>query len=329
VSAAARLRALCLALVLLGVPPEAGAQPAGRVYRLGFLSTYSATANAEGVAALFAALREAGYEEGRNLVVERRYADGKVERLPALAAELVRARVDVILAQTTPAALAAKRATSTVPIVIPTSGDAVGSGLVASLARPGGNVTGLQFLGPELAVKQLELLKETAPGVTRVGLLAHPRFPPEVTFLREMERHAPSLGVEVRLVEAKTAADHAAAFAAIAGHRINGLVVAGSVYNHDPWTRVVELAARQRIPAIYPGREWVEAGGLMSYFADRKALYRRAAVFVDRLFQGARAADLPMEQPTKFELVVNVKTARALGLVVPRSVLLRADELVE
>lgn len=235
----------------------------------------------------------------------------------------------MIFAQTTPAALAAKRATATIPIVIPSSGDAVRAGLVASLARPGGNVTGLQFLGPEVAVKQMELLKQAVPKAARLALLGRFDVSPEVAFFREMERQAPRLGATVRFVEAKTAADHQAAFATMVKERVEGLVVASTISNHEPWRQVVELAARHRIPTIYSGRMWAEAGGLMSYFTDRKDLFRRAAGYVDRILKGANPADLPMEQPTKFELVINAKTARALGLALPPALLLRADQVIE
>jgi putative ABC transport system substrate-binding protein len=251
----------------------AGAQESAKVYRIGLLSLSSAKAVGPRVA-LLVPLAELGYREGRNFTLEERYADGDMARLSTLASELVRLRVDVIVAVTTPAALAAKRVTSTIPIVIPTSGDAVGSGLVESLAHPGGNVTGGQFLGTELAVKQMELLKQLAPGAKRLGLLAHPGVPPEVNFFREMERAAPALGVTVRFVEAKTAADQAAAFAGLAKDRIDGLVVAASTFNHDPWRRIVELAARDWIPAIYLWREFADAGGLMAYGPSRAALYR-------------------------------------------------------
>jgi len=305
----------------------AGAQESAKVYRIGLLSLSSAKAVGPRVA-LLGPLAELGYREGRNFTLEERYADGDMARLSTLANELVRLRVDVIVAVTTPAALAAKRATSTIPIVIPTSGDAVGSGLVESLAHPGGNVTGGQFLGTELAVKQMELLKQLAPGAKRLGLLAHPGVPPEVNFFREMERAAPALGVTVRFVEAKTAADQAAAFAGLAKDRIDGLVVAASTFNHDPWRRIVELAARDRIPAIYLWREFADAGGLMAYGPSRAALYRHTATYVDRILKGARPADLPMVQPQKFDLVINLPVARALGLSVPESLLLRADDVI-
>jgi putative ABC transport system substrate-binding protein len=306
----------------------ADAQETGRVYRVGLLSISSAAATAPARTALLAPLAELGYREGRNLVLEERYADGDTTRLDRLAADLVRFRVEVIVAVTTPAALAAKRVTSTIPIVIATSGDAVGSGLVKSLAHPGGNVTGGQFLGTEMAVKQMELLKEIAPGVKRIGLLGHPAVQPELNFFREMERVAPTLGVSVQFVSARTAADHGAAFATMSQNHLDGLVVAASTFNHDSWQRIVQLAAGQKIPAIYLWREYADAGGLMAYGPSRAALYRHAAVYVDRILKGARPADLPMEQPRKFDLVVNLPAARALGLSVPESLLLRADDVI-
>lgn len=321
--------AAALALSLGGGRLVAEAQQAGQIHRLGFLSNASAAGAAPVRAILLDALRKLGYHEGENIVVYARYADGKVERLPALANELVKLQVDVIATQTTPAALAAKRVTSTIPIVSVTGGDAVGSGLVRSLARPGGNVTGLSFLGTELAVKQMEILKQIAPSAVRVAFIANPSVPPEVNFFREMERAAPGLGVHVRFVEVKTSADYRAAFAAVTQDHTDGLVVAASILTHDRWGDLVDLAARSRRPAIYAFRQFTAAGGLVSYGINPADFFGRAALYVDKILRGARPEDLPVEQPTKFELVVNLKAAKALGLAIPQPVLARADEVIE
>jgi putative ABC transport system substrate-binding protein len=305
------------------------AQTPSRAFRVGFLSGYSA-AGARPVRSILAdALRDLGYREGANLLFVERYADGRLERLPVLARELVQVQVDVITTQTTPAALAAKQATRTIPIVNVTSGDAVGSGLVASLARPGGNVTGLSFLGTELAVKQMELLKQVAPNSKHVALLGNPGIRPELGFFREMERAGPGLDIRVRFVEATTSGDYEAALATITQHHVDGLVVAPSIANHDDWREIVILAARRRLPTIYPFREFTEVGGLVSYGFNRREFWGRAAVYVDKILNGARPADLPVEQPTKFELVINMKTAKALGLTIPQSLVVRADEIIQ
>jgi putative ABC transport system substrate-binding protein len=322
---------LAVALVLSLFAPLAGEaqQTSPRAFRVAFLSGYSAAGAAAVRSILVDALGDLGYREGENIVLVERYADGKLERLPVLARELVQLPVDVITTQTTPAALAAKQATSTIPIVNVTSGDAVGSGLVASLARPGGNVTGLSFLGTELAVKQMELLKKVAPAVKHVALFGNPGIRPELGFFREMERSGPELGVRVRFVAVKTSADYEAAFAAISQHHVDGLVVAPSIANHDDWPRIVTQAAGRRLPTLYPFREFTEAGGLMSYGFNRREFWGRAALYVDKILKGAKPADLPVEQPTKFELMINLKTAKALGLTIPQSILVRADEVIQ
>jgi putative ABC transport system substrate-binding protein len=323
------LAAAALALCTAGARPVAEAQQGGRVHGVGFLSTASAAGAAPVRTILLEALHKLGYHEGQNIVVHERYANGQVERLPGLANELVQLQVDVIATQTTPAALAAKRVTSTIPIVSVTGGDAVGSGLVRSLARPGGNVTGLSFLGTELAVKQMEILKQIAPTAARLGFIANPGVPPEVNFFREMERAGPDLGVHVRFVEVRTSADYRAAFGAITHDHLDGLVVAASIMTHDRWRDLVDLATRSRRPAIYAFRQFAEAGGLVSYGINPGEFFGRAALYIDRILRGAKPADLPVEQPTTFELVVNLKTAKALGLVIPSSVLARADAIIE
>ena len=315
---------------LLAAPLVSHAQQqGGTVYRIGFISGFSAAGAAPVRSILVDALRNLGYREGQNATFHERYADGKFDRLAALAAELVQLRVNVITTQTTPAALAAKRATSTIPIVNVTSGDAVGSGLVASLAHPGSNVTGLSFLGTELAVKQMELVKEVVPAAALLGLLANRGIRPEVNFFGRMERAAGNLGVRVMFVEARTSGDYPAAFAAITQAQVDALVVAPSILNHDEWHQVVHLAARSRLPVVYPYREFPDVGGLMSYGFNRREFFGRAAQYVDKILKGAAPADLPIEQPTRFELIINLKTAKALGLTIPPSLLQRADQVIE
>jgi putative ABC transport system substrate-binding protein len=318
----------CL-LVLLLLPPGAGGQGTGTVHQLGLLAGSSAAATAFVRAAVVAGLDELGYHEGQEVILVERYADGRFDRLPELAAELVRLKVDVLLTSTTPATLAAKQATSRIPIVVVTSGDLVGAGIVASLARPGGNVTGLSFLGTELAVKQMDLLKQVAPATRSVGLLGNRSVQPELLFFREMERAAPGLGVNVTFLDARGASDYDAAFATVAREHVDGLVVTPNLTNLDNRQAIVDRAARARVPAVYQSHEFADAGGLISYGINRPEFFRRAASFVDRILKGARPADLPVEQPTRFELVINLRTARALNLTIPPSVLARADHVIE
>ena len=327
---------LPLALLVFGifvVPLAADAQQRAKVPRIGILMSgppeqqpYRAV-----VDAFRQRLRELGYVEGQNIAIEYRSADGKIERYPGLAAELVRLKVDLILAGPTPAALAAKQATSTIPIVAVAMGDPVGDGLVASLARPGGNITGLTFLGPELVAKRLQLLTEAVPGVSRVALL-HPGAFGEPTMrgvLKETEVAARALGVQLQLVEARGPNDFDSAFSAMTRERAGALIVFPSTLLFAHQRRIVDLATKSRLPAIYPAREFVDAGGLMAYGASLRDNFRRVATFVDKILKGAKPADLPVEQPTKFELVINMKTAKALGLTIPQSMFIRADEVIQ
>ncbi len=263
------------------------------------------------------------------MVLVERYADGNFDRLPELAAELVLLKVDVVLTSTTPATLAAKRATSTIPIVVVTSGDLVGSGVVTSLARPGGNVTGLSFLGTELAVKQMEVLKQVAPGLRSMALLANGAIQPEMLFFKAMERGAPHVGVSVTFVDAKGPSDYETAFAMMLVERVEGLVVAPNLINIENRKAIVDLAAKARLPAVYQSREFPESGGLLSYGVNRPTFFRRAAIYVDKVLKGVKPGDLPIEQPTRFELVINAKTAKALGLSISPSLRLRADHVIE
>ena len=272
------------------------------------------------------------YVDGRSVVIEYRDAEGKYDRLPARAAELVALKVDVIVAADTPAALAAKQATRTLPIVFIGAGDPVTIGLVTSLARPGGNVTGLSLLAPELVGKRLELLKQAVPGVGRVAALWQPGFVGERTekdMLKEVEIAARALGVRLQFVEARGPADFDRAFSDMTRARADALTVLGSAMFANERRRVVDLAAKNRLPGVYGFREYVDAGGLMAYGPNVADLFQRAATYADKILKGAKPGDLPVELPTKFELVLNLKTAKALGLTIPQSVLVRADQVIE
>jgi putative ABC transport system substrate-binding protein len=267
--------------------------------------------------------------EGRDFGIESRFADGKPDRLPALAVDLVRRGVGLILVGSTPGALAAKQATTAIPILMVTTGDPVESGIVASLARPGGNVTGLTALGQELHAKRLELIKEAVPGVTRVAVLANPGSPYLRSFRAEQDRVAHALDLQLRVHEAREPAQLESAFAAMVTSRAEALLVLTDVMLIDQRRRIVDLAAKSRLPAVYSEREFVNAGGLMFYGASLADMYHRAAVFADRILKGAKPADLPIEQPTRLELIVNLKPTRALGFVFPPSLIARADHIVQ
>ena len=312
---------------ILAAPIAAEAQQAGKTPRVGYLGTR--TLADFGVDAFRQALHELRWVEGQNIVVEWRFAEGKLERLPELAAELVRLKPDVIVAQATPGATAAKNATQTIPIVMVPVADPVAVGLVTSLARPGGNITGVSANGVEIVGKQLELLKETVPKVRRVAILLNPTNPSSRDVLKEANAAARSLGVQLQPVEARDADQLDAAFAAMARERAEGVLVMQDTAFVLYRQRFADLAAKSRLPAAYGWKEHVETGGLMSYGASLRDLFRRGATFVDRILKGAKPGDLPVEQPTKFELVINLKAAKALGLTIPRSVLARADQIIE
>jgi len=322
-------RGFIASLATLVAPLAAEAQPAAKVPRIGYL-VIDRAASPHLREAFLQELRDLGYVEGRNLVIEYRSAEGKSEQLSALAAELVALKVDVIVAPSTVAALAAKRATRTLPIVsvaIP-----VTSGLVTSLARPGGNVTGLAFFSPELVGKCLEQLKQAVPGVSRVAALWQPGGQGERTekdMLEGAEVAARALGVRLQFVEARGPDNFDRAFSEMTRARAGALTVLPSNMFISERRRLVDLATKNRLPAVYPWREFVDAGGLMSYGLNVADLFRRAATYVDKILKGAKPADLPIEQPTKFELVINLKTAKALGLTIPHSLLLRADQVIE
>jgi ABC-type uncharacterized transport system substrate-binding protein len=325
--------AFTISLLLSGlfIPSAAEAQQAAKVARIGIL-TVNLAAAPHLTEAFLQGLRDLGYVEGRNVAIEYRDAGGKVERLPALAAELVALKVDVIMAGSTPNALAAKQATRTIAIVFLSSGDPVTDGLVSSLARPGGNVTGLSSLTPERIGKCLELLTQAVPGVSRVAVLWQPGAVGERTekdMLKGAEVAARALGVRLQFVEARGPADIDRTFSDMTRARAGALAVWTTGMFVSERGRLVALAAKNRLPAVYTLREFVDAGGLMSYGHSQADLNRRAATYVDKILKGAKPADLPVEQPTRFDLVINLKTAKVLGLTIPPSVLARADHVVE
>jgi len=315
---------------MLVASQEADAQQAGKAHRIGWLTAVDARAAAHLVEAFRQGLRELGYVEGKDIVIEYRWAEGRFERLPALAADLVRLKVDVILAAGPPAAPAAKDATESIPIVTTSAIEPVESGLVASLARPGGNITGLtSTAGPEIVGKQLQLLKEAVPKVSRVAVLWNPTNPAHLLALGEAKVAARSLGVQLQLLETRGPDEFERAPAAATRERAGALLILRDPMFFVHRTRFADFAAKSRLPTMSGLREFVEAGGLMGYGPSLPDLFRRAPTFVDKILKGAKPADLPVEQPTKFELVINLKTAKALGLTIPRSILIRADKLIE
>jgi ABC-type uncharacterized transport system substrate-binding protein len=318
-----------LTLSLLAAPLAADAQQAGKVPRIGYLRVTSPSDRPPLLDAFRQRLRELGWVEGQNIVIDYRYAEGRVDRLPDLAAELVRLKVDLIVSAGTQGVTAAKNATETIPIVMIGVRDPVGTGLIASLARPGGNVTGVSgYAGLEIVAKQLELLKETVPKIRRVAILSNPTNAYHQLAIREVNVAARSLGVQLQLLEARGPNEFDGAFAAMAKERVGALLVLSDVMLNSHRTRLADLAARSRLPAAYGVRESVEAGGLMSYGPSFPDFYRRSAAYVDKILKGAKPADLPVEQPMQFELVLNLKTAEALGLTIPPLILFQADEVI-
>jgi putative ABC transport system substrate-binding protein len=316
---------LALALGILAAPVAAGAQQAGKVYRIGYLTAGG------GVEQVFRdAMRQLGYVEGRNLVIEGRFAERKLERLPELAAELVRHKVDVIVTITTPAAQAAKNATTTIPVVMAGSAQPVELGLIASLARPGGNVTGVtNNPGSGFTGKRLQLLKEAAPTIRRVATIHDLSIAPEAQAWPEMQAAARTLSLTLLSKDVRTAEDFDSAFAAITRERADALIVLPNALNVTHTKRIVDFAAKNRLPTMFGDGNAVRAGGFMSFWTNWGDLRRRAAAYVDKILKGAKPADLPVEQPTRFELVINLKTAKALGLTIPQSVLIRADQVIQ
>jgi len=313
---------------VMGAPLAAESQPPARPWRLGFLGSGKARPQQNQVELLRGYLRDLGYVDGRDFTIEVRWAEGTYARLPGLAAELIAARIDVFVTPGTPATLAAKTATATVPIVTVNSGDAVSTGLVASLSRPGGNVTGVTIMSPEIMAKRLELLKEALPRMRRVGILLNPANPAQRLTLRSLESAGLSLGVTVYKHEPRTVADFDAVFSAMTHEQVDAVVIAIDTLFTLNGALIGRLATRHRMASM-GGTESVPAGILLGYGVNFSETYRRAAHFVDRLLRGAKAADLPVEQPTTFELVVNARTARDLGVTIPPSLLLRADRVIQ
>jgi putative ABC transport system substrate-binding protein len=317
-----------LALVLLTAPLAADAQPRAKVPRIGFLSFGPSGLQQALVDAFLQGLRGLGYTEGQNAAIEYRFAEERQERLPELAAELVQLKVDILVAPSL-AAYAAKQATQTIPIVMATSGDPVATGIVASLARPGGNITGLSLISPELAGKRLELLKEAVPGLVRVAVLWNATHPDKALEWRETQVAAQALGVQLQSLEVRGPDDFDSAFAAAAREQAAALIVLGDPLTYAHRTHIVDLAAKSRLPAMYELREFAAAGGFLAYGPSVPDNSRRAATFVDKILKGAKPGDLPIERPIQFKLIINLKTAQALGLTIPPSLLFQADEVVK
>jgi putative ABC transport system substrate-binding protein len=305
------------------------AQQRGKMVRIGLLYPTSAVEGARNIEALRRGLLDLGWVEGRNIAFEDRFADGKPEQLTAFAAELVGLNVDVIVTGSSAGALAAKKATTSIPIVMSTGGDPVAGGLVGSLARPGGNLTGVTSLIEELSAKRLELLKEAVPGLARVAVLFNPDFPDNAPSLQGLQGAARALGVQLRFVEARDPAEFDKAFAAINKARAKALMVLPDIMFTTHRVRLVERVAKLRLPAIYPLSPFMDSGGLMFYGASLPDMFLRAATYVDKILKGAKPSDLPVEQATKFELIINLKTAKALGIGIPRKLVLRADRVIE
>jgi putative tryptophan/tyrosine transport system substrate-binding protein len=321
---------ILVAVVMFAVAVMAEAQQPKKIPRIGFLGLNSPSSNAARIETFRQGLSELGYVESKNIVIEWRHHEGKLDRLPALAAELVRLKVDIIIAVGPPAARAAKQATVTIPIVMMQVGDPVGSGFVASLARPGGNITGLSSLAPELSGKRLELLKEIVPKLSRVAVFGTSTSPDNAQSLREVEIAVGALKVQLQYLDVLDPKDIETAFRAASKGRAEAvlMMVAGSIVSAGR-TQFVDFAVKSRLPVIYSGRANVETGGLMSYGVNQNDLDRRAATYVDKILKGAKPGDLPVEQPTKFEFIINLKAAKQIGLTIPPNVLVRADKVIK
>jgi putative tryptophan/tyrosine transport system substrate-binding protein len=319
-----------LTLSLLVAPRTAEAQQATKVHRIGRLSSGSPSGPNLPLEAFRQGLRELGYVEGRNILIESRYAEGQEDRFPAFAAELVQLKVDVLVAGGATAIRAAQHATRTIPIVMAATNDPVAQGFIASLARPGGNITGLSDLGVDLPGKRLEILKETVPQSARIAVLVDPAAPYYAPWMNSLSVAAQALGLHLHVVEVRRAEELDTAFAAITQEGADALILVSGPASLNPLRgRTVDLAAKHRLPAMYSWRELVEAGWLMSYGPSNLDISRRAATYVDKILKGAKPADLPVEQPTKFELVINLKTAKALGITIPPHLLVLADEVLQ
>ena len=318
--------ALCTLLFALSFPAEA--QQAGKIAKIGYFAPGSPTTGAHLLKAFRQGLQELGYVEGKTFVLEVRYGETRGERLPELARELVGLKLDVIVAATDGVIAAVKRETQTIPIVMRNSSDPVGTGLVASLARPGGNVTGLSSMSPELSGKRLELLKEVVPGLSRVAFLWNPDVRGAVLDYKETEGAARSLGLELQSIEVSRAEDLDRAFSAVTNQRAQALVLPGGTIVFTRRGQIASFAQRNRLPSMSAQNEYVDAGGLMSYGPNLPDMSRRAATYVDKILKGAKPANLPVEQPTKFEFIINLKTAKQIGLTIPPNVLARADKVI-
>jgi putative tryptophan/tyrosine transport system substrate-binding protein len=317
-----------LTTVLLITAGSADAQQSKKMARIGYLSVLSSTSDATRLEAFRQGLRELGYVEGQNVAIEPRYVEGKLDRLPDLAEELVRLKVDVIVAGGSTAIRATKNATKLIPIVMAHGSDPVALGYVASLARPGGNITGLTHLAPELGGKRLELLKDIIARLSRVGVLTDPGTGGHGPQMKELEVAAPALGLQLQAVEVRAPTEIESAFSAMTGGRAGAFVALQQPTLDRLRQLIVNLAAKHRLPGMYPNDEYVESGGLMSYAADIVAMFRRAGTYVDKILKGTKPADLPVEQPTKFELIINLKAAKQIGLPIPPNVLARADKVI-
>lgn len=324
----AAVPSILAAVVLVAVAVIAEAQQPKKVPRIGFLSVTSSGQDPR-LEAFRQGLREMGYVEGKNFTLEYRSAEGKFDRLPALAAELIRLNVDVIVTQGTPAAAAAKNTTSTIPIIVSGGTDPVATGLVSSLARPGGNITGVTIMNEELAGKRLELLKETSPKVSRIGVLWNSPNPGAAVVFKQTQSAAQELRLSLQSLEVQTVNDLQGAFEAATRSGVNGLALLATSPITDHLKLVADLAVKNRLPSIYDRSDFVEAGGLMSYGPNVPDMSRRAAIYVDKVLKGANPGDLPVERPTKFELVINLKTAKALGLTIPPVVMMRAEKVIK
>ena len=322
----AAVTSILVAVVLLVLGVIAEAQQPKKVPRIGVISPVFQSA---GMKAFREGLHDLGYIEGKNIVIEYRYAEGKGDRLPALASELVRLNVDIIVVGGGNATLAAKNATKTIPIVMGTASDPVGTGLVASLARPGGNITGSTHISPDLSGKRLELLKEAIPKLNRVAVLTYHDNPAATLMLKETETAAQSLGLQLQILEVRGSNELENAFGVAKKGRAEAMNVLSSAFLSAERKKIVELASKGQLPAMYFDSQFVESGGLMSYGANIADLFRRAATYVDKILKGAKPADLPIEQPTKFELIINLKAAKQIGLTIPPNVLARADKVIK
>jgi putative ABC transport system substrate-binding protein len=320
---------LALGAMLFALCLPAQAQQPKKIPRIGFLIAASPSAIATRIEAFRQGLRELGYVEGKDIVIEWRYAEGKLDRLPALAAELVRLKVEVIVTSGPAGTRAAKEVTNTIPIVMANDADPVGSGVVASLARPGGNITGLSSLAPEISGKRLELLKEIIPTLSRVAILGTSTRPGHAQALREVELAAGAFGVKLQYLDVLDPKDIETAFRAASKERAEAVLALGSPVFVLHRKQLADLAVKNWLPAIYDRREFVDDGGLLSYGVSLNDLHRRSATYVDKILKGAKPADLPVEQPTKFELVINLKTAKQIGLTIPPNVLSRADKVIK